>query len=113
MKRCHAKYYSSVSGSLLQSTGNTYTGIPVAYNIQSERKMGKKTPNVLHFGSVKTAKTGNQRVTFFPSNHNEAKFTAEQGTKVLIIFPEKQGHNQSLPTTSARNVKPEGRPLQL
>lgn len=74
--------------------------------------MGKKN-HFLHFGCVKIAKTGNQRVTSFPSNHNEANFTTEQGTKVLMIFPEKQGHNQSLPTTSARNVKPQGRPLQL
>lgn len=112
MKWCHVKYYSSASGSSLRSTGNTHTSIAVAYNIQGERKMvGEKS--IFSTSEVLRLLRLESRVTCFPSNHNEANFKTAQGTKVLKNFPEKQGHNQILPTTSARNVKPEGRPLQL
>jgi len=82
--------FNFIRGFSLHSTGNTYSSITVAYNIQGERKMEKtnKRKHFVHFRSAKIAKTGNQRVTSFPPNHNEASFTTEQGTKALTIFPE-------------------------
>lgn len=75
--------------------------------------MGKKKKSIFSTSEVLKLLRLETRVTSFPYNHNEANFTTEQGTKVFMIFPEKQGHNQSLPTTSTRSVKPEQRPLQL